>query len=144
MCRVVTTHYDGACEQCLIRKDLPSIPVQHPFVAQPHERTSGHIKLKVTTVALIALLVVVAGFTHIVHGGGVGLKVCAKESWSLNDTFVDADEFIGKPWLSLLDRANVVRALIGCEVLTRPDFGDHRGTHTSEKCLADPLSGDCR
>jgi hypothetical protein len=32
------------------------------------------------------------GFVHIVHGGGIGFTVVAKEEWELHDTFVDWSE----------------------------------------------------
>lgn len=77
-------------------------------------------------VLLIGLLVVVAGFTHIVYGGGGSIGVCAKDGWALENTFVDLDDFIGKPLLANIDKAKVLRAMFACEKLVRPAFLDKR------------------
>jgi len=74
-----------------------------------------------SSVLVVLGLVVVIGFVHIVHGGGVGLDVCAKDGWSIGDTFVDVDDYIGKPLISMLDRPKIVRAMIACELLRLPD-----------------------
>lgn len=84
------------------------------------------MKVPVTLLVLSAILVIVAGFVHVVHGGDVGLTVCAKDGWSLSDTFVDLDDYIGKPIISQLDKAKVLRAMFACGTLKRPDWGDHR------------------
>lgn len=76
--------------------------------------------MPVKTLVLAGVLLIVAGFTHVVYGGSVGLTVCAKDGWSLSDTFVDLDDFIGKPLLSQLDRAKVLRAMFACGTLARP------------------------
>ncbi|NVB79957.1 MAG: hypothetical protein HOV81_16295 [Kofleriaceae bacterium] len=76
------------------------------------------------TLVLVAVLIVVAGFTHVVYGGGVGVTVCQKDGWSLGDTFVDLDDYIGKPLISQLDKAKVLRAMFACGTLKRPEFLD--------------------
>lgn len=135
VCGTTTVHYDGACEQCLIRKDSSTaVPVQHAVIAQPQERPRRNLKFKIAMVMSIAILVVVAGFMHIVHGGGVGLKICPKEDWSLTDTFVDLDDIVGRPRFMLLDKAKVTRALAGCGII-----GEVR-TGVSQECLDDPVN----
>lgn len=92
-------------------------------VAQPQKR-KGVVTIRVGTLVVLAVLIIAAGFTHIVYGGSVGITVCAKDGWSLSDTFVDLDDYIGKPLISQLDKAKVLRAMFACEVLARPNFGD--------------------
>lgn len=88
-----------------------------PAAAKPGPR---YLKVRLGTVVALVALVIVAGFTHIVHGGGVGLTVCAKDGWALSDTFVDLDDFIDKPLISQLDKAKVLRAMFACQVLRSP------------------------
>lgn len=71
-----------------------------------------------TVAAVIVVLVVIAGFVHVVHGGTFDL--CPKDGWALQDTFVDLDDYRGKPLFSLLDKAKVLRAMFACSVLQRP------------------------
>lgn len=82
------------------------------------------MKVPITLVVLLAILIVVAGFVHIVHGGGVGLAVCEKDGWSLSDTFVDVDDYIGKPLISQIEHAKVLRAMFACGTLERPKLLD--------------------
>lgn len=98
---------------------------QETIVVAPKRR--GYLSVKVSTAVLAAVLIVIVGFVHVVHGGGVGLTVCEKDGWSLSDTFVDLDDFIGKPLLANLDRAKVLRAMFACGTLERPGFLDGNG-----------------
>lgn len=73
--------------------------------------------------AVIVGLVVVAGFVHLVHGGGVGLELCAKSGWALGDTFVDLDDY-GERQVSKIDDAEVLDAMYECGALRRPVHDD--------------------
>lgn len=118
-CQAVTPHRptppDGwlRCRRCV----ADTGPV---VSAAPPDKRRGYVSLRIGTLVSIAVLIVVAGFTHVVHGGSVGLTVCEKDGWSLSDTFVDLDDFIGKPLISQLDKAKVLRAMFACGVLKRP------------------------
>lgn len=68
----------------------------------------------------ILILMVVAGFIHVVYGSTI--TVCAKDGWALQDTFVDLDDYAGKPILAMLDKAKVLRAMFACGTLKRPTF----------------------
>lgn len=68
-------------------------------------------------------LVVAAGFVHLVHGGGVGLKLCAKNGWALGDTFVDLDDH-GERLVSKIDDAKLLEAMYECGALRRPVHDD--------------------
>ena len=87
-----------------------------PSPTTPPRSNSGWVGL----VVLIGILVVVAGFLHLVKTED-GLKVCGKESWGLSSTFLDAEDFMGRPVITLLDRASTVRALVTCGVLQLPE-----------------------
>lgn len=79
--------------------------------------------------AALALVVTVAGFIHVVYGDT--FSVCAKDGWTLQDTFVDIDDYTGKPLLAMLDKAKVLRAMFRCGTLKRPaplDEGRRGGT----------------
>jgi hypothetical protein len=73
---------------------------------------------------LLAILVVVGGFFHVVHGGNVGCTVIAKDGWALEDTFVDVDDYTDKPLIALLPKAKVVRALVRAGILRLPEPPD--------------------
>jgi hypothetical protein len=74
------------------------------------------------TVAFIIAVIVGAGFIHIVFGDTI--SVCAKDGWALQDTFVDLDDYAGKPLLAMIDKAKVLRAMFACGTLKRPAFLD--------------------
>jgi hypothetical protein len=95
-----------------------------PGVSGPPPQKKGYVTFKIGTVVLLALLVLVSGNCHVVYGGGVGVTVCEKDGWYLSDTFVDLDDFIGKPLLANIDKARILRAMFHCEVLKRPEFRD--------------------
>ena len=97
----------------------PLAPV--PIATKAPSKGFVSVHRLVVSGTLIAILVGVMGFTHVVHGGGVGLKICAKDGWALGDTFVDLDDYIGKPLLANIDKAKVLRAMFACEALARPD-----------------------
>ncbi len=80
---------------------------------------SVHRRIALLVAAVIVGLVV-AGFIHVVHGGGVGLKLCAKHEWALGDTFVDLDGR-GDSLFSNKDNPEVLVALLECGALGRPD-----------------------
>src|SRR4051812_14989814 len=102
------------CQQCLARMRA----------AAPDKQTRRTVPLRLGL--LIAGLVVVIGFVHIVHGGSAGMTVCAKDGWALEDTFVDLDDYIGKPLLANIDKAKVLRAMFACGTLERPEWLDKR------------------
>lgn len=101
-CQRCATIAQAASQQVAAKAKKPGLP---PFA-----------KLCVLAVVLTVPL----GFVHCVYGPA-GPTVCAKESWGLSDTFVDSDDYIGKPVISLLPKANVVRALVRCNVLELPE-----------------------
>ncbi len=119
-CQGITPHRRDAagelrCLPCAARGIAPVTP------AAPAPKGFVSTKRLVITGSLLALLIVVMGFTHIVHGKNVGLKVCEKAEWGLGDTFVDVDDYIGKSLLQNIDKAKVVGSLIRCGVLEMPD-----------------------
>ena len=122
----------AVCQQSTIHRPRPGdgLPVcqlcAYRFAQSKQPAPRGrYVKVKLSVLVLAAILVAVVGAVHIVHGGGVGLTVCAKDGWALSDTFVDLDDFIGKPLLSQIDRAKVLRAMFACGTLRRPgDVGD--------------------
>ncbi|HEX4455695.1 MAG TPA: hypothetical protein VH143_32765 [Kofleriaceae bacterium] len=118
VCGVVTVHYNGACEQCMARRDQSA---RGPAVAPTKRRG---ITFSVGTIVVLAIFVAVLGECHVVHGGDVGIKFCAKDGWSLDDTFVDLDDYIGRPLISQMEHAKVLRAMFRCEALERPKFLD--------------------
>lgn len=67
------------------------------------------------------MVAIVAGFFHVVTGGGGGCHVVAKDGWALEDTFVDLGDYIDKPVISLLPKAKVVRALRGAGLISLPE-----------------------
>jgi hypothetical protein len=81
---------------------------------------------------LISCIVVLLGFVHLVHGGEGGWHVCSKESWGISDTFVDLDDYIGKPLISKIDKAMVLRDMFRCELLTPPDSLKRRSESTTD------------
>lgn len=102
----------------MVRRDRGAIG---PAVAPTKRRG---ITLSIGTIVLLAILVAVVGECHVVHGGNVGVKFCAKDGWSLDDTFVDLDDYIGKPLISQVEHAKVLRAMFRCGALERPKFLD--------------------
>lgn len=83
-----------------------------PTVAeQRKQREAKHQqRVLIATAIFVAVLVVAAGFVHVIYGGRRGLTFCAKESWTLGDTFIDADD-AGR---TALQDARVMRALVRC------------------------------
>lgn len=72
--------------------------------------------------AVILVPIAVAGFIHVVYGNTI--TVCAKDGWTLQDTFVDLDDYAGKPLLAMIDKAKVLRAMFACGTLKRPALFD--------------------
>ncbi len=72
--------------------------------------------------ACVALVITVGagGFFHFVHGGNTGCKIISKESWGIDETFVDLDDYVGKSMIQLMPDAKVVRALFASGILRRP------------------------
>ena len=103
--------------------EQPAPPAPPPLATQPTPPPRGFIRTRtvVSSAILVAVIVVGFGFVHITCGGGDGLGFCAKESWGLADTFVDLDDYIGKPILANLDKARVIRAMVRCEKLRLPE-----------------------
>lgn len=78
----------------------------------------------VTVSAILAALIFISGFFHFVHGPG-GPAICFKrKTWALSDTVVDSSDYVGKPLITMLAKADVLVGLIRCEVLEPPDFGE--------------------
>lgn len=90
----------------------------------------------ITWAAAIAFVVTVAGFIHIVYGDTIG--VCAKDGWALQDTFVDLDDYTGKPLLTMIDKAKVLRAMFRCGKLTRSaSLDEERSPRGAERASTD-------
>lgn len=132
VCEGKTLHVDGVCREHRGIARVSAVPP--PLPTTPTVGTTGivregrHIKVPILTVLLLGVLVAVVGDVHVVHGGGAGLHVCQKDGWSLGDTFVDLDDYIGKPLIQNIDKAKVLRAMFSCGMLERPHFGEHRST----------------
>jgi hypothetical protein len=91
----------------------------------PPPKKKGYVTFRKGTIVSVVLLVLLAGNCHVVYGGGSsGVNVCEKDGWYLSETFVDLDDYIGKPLIQNLDKARILRALFACELLERPQFGD--------------------
>jgi len=112
-------------------------------------RLPWYVKLASALVLLAAPM----GFIHCVCSGGVPATVCWKESWGLRDTFVDVDDYTGKPLISLLPKAEVVRALHSCGAIKfasddEPDAGvvadEPRGPIRRQEILAEPPAFYCQ
>lgn len=103
-----------ACQRCATIAEMAKFEAAKRAPKKP--LLPWYAKLCIAAV----LLTVPMGFMHCVYGPA-GPTICAKESWGLGNTFVDSGDYIGKPVISLLDRAEVVRALVACEVVTLPE-----------------------
>jgi hypothetical protein len=82
-------------------------------------KSGSPLRTELAVAAVILGLVVVAGFVHLVHGGGAGLKLCAKNGWALGDTVVDRDDY-GEWLVSKSDSTKVLEAMYECGALRRP------------------------
>jgi hypothetical protein len=86
--------------------------------------TQRQVTVSVGTIMGLVALVIGGGFFHCVHGAGDrgigGFTVIEKEEWGFYDQVVDVDDFVGKPVISLLDRARTVRALVRAEIISFP------------------------
>ena len=80
-----------------------------------------------------AAIVAVIGKIHVVYGGDVGITTCEKADWGLGDTFVDLDNYTGRPLLSLIDKADVVRDLVRCGKLTLPSEQPDPSVHEVDR-----------
>jgi hypothetical protein len=80
--------------------------------------------LAIIAIALSAVCVAV-GFVHVVRGGKVriwpGITVCQKRQWTLRDTFINTDDYVGQPKLVAALDPDVVLALGDCGLFYRPD-----------------------
>jgi hypothetical protein len=74
--------------------------------------------------ALVAAVVFNAGFVHIVRGRKVhrwsGIQICTKLEWTLRNTFMNTDDYVGQPELVAQLDAKAVLALIRCGVVRIP------------------------
>lgn len=120
VCEANTFHVEGKCEPCSIRKKAaqtpPPIPTaaKAPATPQPEPK---RFKVPVLTVGLLAVLVGVIGLCHFVYGSS-GWHLCAKDGWSLSDTFIDIDDYVGHSRFELMDKARVMRALAKCSLVS--------------------------
>jgi hypothetical protein len=73
--------------------------------------------------AAIIVVVIVAGFVHVVHGAGVGVALCRKDYWGLDNTVVSLDDYVDRPILTFVDKDKVLRAMFACGTLTAPRPG---------------------
>ncbi|TMQ18029.1 MAG: hypothetical protein E6J91_08905 [Deltaproteobacteria bacterium] len=79
---------------------------------------------------MVAALIAVglaAGSVHVVRGGKVwrargwpGITVCRKRLWTLRNTFINTDDYVGQPKLVAALDAQVVLALGDCGLLYYP------------------------
>lgn len=83
-------------------------------------------------------MIIVAGFVHIVYGDTI--NVCAKDGWALQDTFVDLDDYTGKPLLTMIDKAKVLRAMFACGTLKRPEFLSEQQPNRGTESLPSPIT----
>lgn len=83
------------------------------------------------TLAILALIITGAvGGLHFAYGDSVGFKVCKKGTWSLVDTFVDVDEYMGKTLADAVSNHHeaVVQALFDCDLFEKFELsGDAPG-----------------
>jgi hypothetical protein len=95
---------------------------------------------------VLAAILVASGFVHVAYNGDQSTPFpCAKGRWSLRDTLVDLDDFIGhqtKP-----GGESEVDALIACGVLN-PVYQATQATQPSEptsygRCVLDGEAGSC-
>ena len=74
--------------------------------------------------ALVAAVVLNAGFVHVVRGRKVhrwpGIQICAKLGWTLRNTFMNTDDYVGHPERVAQLDADAVRALMRCGVVRLP------------------------
>ena len=65
-----------------------------------------------------------AGFVHVVRGRKVhrwsGIQICTKLEWTLRNTFMNTDDYVGQPELVAQLDAKAVLALIRCGVVRIP------------------------
>lgn len=54
--------------------------------------------------------IVIGGFVHLVHGGGVFPRVILKEEWTLNETFIDMDDYVGHSAIEIVARGDTMAA----------------------------------
>lgn len=91
-----------------------------PPTKKPPPKPRRYIRIPLSLFVVLAVLIIGAGFVHVAHGGGVGLKVCWKDGWALSDTFVDLDDYIGRPFIQVVDKTKVLRAMFECGALEPP------------------------
>lgn len=90
--------------------------------------------------SLVLLGTVAVGFVHVVTGARIGTKVCRKGSWTLVNTFVNLDEYDGKPLFGFSkDRLAVLPDLFDCDLLKRPEGVNSWGS----TCSIDGEPGVC-
>lgn len=65
-----------------------------PLPKAPTKKPKQSIRL--IALVAVALLIAVGGF-RIYYGGGIGLKIVAKNSYSFTDTIVNLDDLLGQP-----------------------------------------------
>jgi hypothetical protein len=86
-------------------------PAGHVPAPQPPEKRPGLFsRVPWWGHALIcaALGTFILGFFHIVHGGRIGFPpiILEKESWSLDETFVDVDDYSGRSRFEIVARGD--------------------------------------
>ncbi len=77
-----------------------------------------YAQLAIVTVVLVGA----SGFFHFVHGQG-HTTIILKADWTLDETFVDVDDYVGHSWLEIIGRgdAKTARALIREHIIEGPD-----------------------
>jgi|GEM_PF-5684928 len=68
--------------------------------------------------AVVVAGVAATGFVHITHGAGI--RLCAKQGWSLSDTIIDVGDYVDKPALLMVGKERVVADLARCGILRVP------------------------
>lgn len=107
----------------------------------------GHGISPMIIAGVVTVLVVVAGCIHIVYGQQMSakMKLCTKSSWSIDNTFVNVDDYVGAR--RDFTNAKVFDTLVDCEVLRRIEVPDEptprRRVETFGSCQVDGQLGNC-
>ena len=82
-----------------------------PGVELPEPRTAENKAMPRRTTVIIAavLLAIIGGFLRIYYGGGIGIRIVAKHSFSFKDTIVNLDNLFGQPRIVIATKHPAVK-----------------------------------